>query len=45
MKNLVAAIWGISLLVLVVLKMFEAISIFPVIIDVIIGIIVAIKVC
>lgn len=45
MKNLIAAIWGISLLILVVLRMFEAISIFPVIIDVIIGMIIAIKTC
>ena len=45
MKNVIAAIWGISLLILIVLRMFEAISIFPVIIDVIIGIIIAIKLC
>lgn len=45
MKNILTAIWALSFFFLVVLRMFEAISIFPVIIDVIIGIIIAIKLC
>ena len=45
MKDLIVAIWIISFLIFIVLRVFEAVSILPVILDVIIGIIIAIKAC